>query len=468
MRRVTLHPGDTTMKSTAPQRAALVIATLAAFITPFMGSAVNIALPAIGTEFAIDAVLLNWVSTAFILASAMFLVPMGRLADMRGRKRVFMAGMAVYSAASLAAPLASTASALIACRVAQGIGSAMTFGTGLPILISVFPPERRGRVLGINVAAVYLGLSMGPFLGGLITHYLGWRYIFLATVPMGVAILILVPVYLKGEWAEAKGERFDLGGSLVYGAGLAALMYGFSRLPSTPGIVLSIAGAAALFVFYRIEISIATPVMNMALFRDNVVFAMSNFAALINYSATFASGFLLSLYLQYIKAMTPESAGMILVSQPAVMALLSPLAGSLSDRIEPRVVASIGMALTTLGLSSFIFLHAGTPLGLIVAGLVVLGFGFALFSSPNTNAVMSSVESRHYGVASGTLGTMRLTGQMFSMGIAMLIFAVVMGRVPITLEHYGQFLVSARIAFVVFTTLCFAGIFMSLARGKVR
>lgn len=456
------------MKSTARQRAALVIATLAAFITPFMGSAVNIALPAIGSEFAIDAVLLNWVSTAFILASAMFLVPMGRLADMRGRKRVFMAGMAIYTLASFLSPFAGSATALIACRVAQGIGSAMTFGTGLPILISVFPPERRGRVLGINVAAVYLGLSMGPFLGGLITQHLGWRFIFLATVPMGIAILVLVPVYLEGEWAEAKGERFDLAGSLVYGAGLVALMYGFSRLPSTPGIVLSLAGAAALFAFYRIEVTVASPVMNMALFRDNVVFAMSNFAALINYSATFASGFLLSLYLQYIKAMSPESAGIILVAQPAVMALLSPLAGSLSDRIEPRVVASIGMALTTLGLSSFIFLDAGTPLGLIVAGLVVLGFGFALFSSPNTNAVMSSVESRHYGVASGTLGTMRLTGQMFSMGIAMLIFALVMGRVPITPQHYGQFLASARVAFSIFTALCFAGIFMSLARGKVR
>ncbi len=456
------------MKSTAQQRAALVIATLAAFITPFMGSAVNIALPVIGREFAIDAVLLNWVSTAFILASAMFLVPMGRLADMRGRKRVFVAGMAIYTAASFMAPFAGSARALIACRIAQGIGSAMTFGTGLPILISVFPPKRRGSVLGVNVAAVYLGLSLGPFLGGVITQHLGWRFIFLATVPMGIAILILVPVYLKGEWAEAKGERFDLVGSLVYGAGLASLMYGFSRLPSAAGILLSIAGAAALVAFYRIEIAVESPVMNMALFRDNMVFAMSNFAALINYSATFASGFLLSLYLQYIKGMSPESAGIVLVAQPVVMALLSPLAGSLSDRIEPRVVASIGMALTTAGLSSFIFLDSGTPPGLIIAGLVVLGFGFALFSSPNTNAVMSSVESRHYGVASGTLGTMRLTGQMFSMGIAMLIFALIMGRVPITPEHYGQFIVSARIAFAIFTVLCFAGIFMSLARGKLR
>ena len=456
------------MESTASQRAALVIATLAAFITPFMSSAVNIALPAIGSEFAIDAVLLNWISTAFILASAMSLVPMGRLADMRGRKRVFMIGMAVYTAASIAGPCVSTAHALIICRVVQGIGGAMTFGTGMPILISVFPPKSRGRVLGINVAAVYLGLSMGPFLGGLITHYLGWRFIFLATVPLGIAILILVPIYLKGEWAEARGERFDLAGSVVYAAGLAALIYGFSRLPSAEGTVLSLSGAVALFVFYRMELAAESPVMNMALFRDNTVFAMSNLAALINYSATFASGFLLSLYLQYIKAMPPENAGMILVSQPVVMALLSPIAGNLSDRIEPRIVASIGMALTTLGLSLFILLDMGTPLGIIIAGLVVIGLGLALFSSPNTNAVMSSVESRHYGIASGTLGTMRQTGQMLSMGIAMLIFAMVMGRIPITPEHYGQFITSARIAFAIFTALCFAGIFMSLARGRVR
>lgn len=254
----------------------------------------------------------------------------------------------------------------------------------------------------------------------------------------------------------------------MYAAGLAALIYGFSRLPSAEGTVLSLSGAVALFVFYRMELAAESPVMNMALFRDNTVFAMSNLAALINYSATFASGFLLSLYLQYIKAMPPENAGMILVSQPVVMALLSPIAGNLSDRIEPRIVASIGMALTTLGLSLFMLLDMGTPLGIIIAGLAVIGLGLALFSSPNTNAVMSSVESRHYGIASGTLGTMRQTGQMLSMGIAMLIFAMVMGRIPITPEHYGQFITSARIAFAIFTALCFAGIFMSLARGRVR
>jgi MFS family permease len=204
------------------------------------------------------------------------------------------------------------------------------------------------------------------------------------------------------------------------------------------------------------------------LFRKNTVFAFSNLAALINYSATFAVGFLLSLYLQYIKGLAEQSAGFILVSQPVVMAVFSPFAGRLSDRIEPRLVASTGMALTAAGLFLLTFLNENTALGFIVAILVLLGLGFALFSSPNTNAVMSSVEKKFYGVASGTLGTMRLTGQMLSMGIAMLIFAVYVGEVQITAQYYPPFLSGIRAAFFIFAVLCFGGVFASLARGRAR
>jgi MFS family permease len=206
----------------------------------------------------------------------------------------------------------------------------------------------------------------------------------------------------------------------------------------------------------------------MNLFLHNITFAFSNLAALINYSATFAVTFLLSLYLQYIQGLTPQHAGMILISQPLVMAIFSPLAGRLSDKIEPRVVASIGMGFTAAGLFLFTFIGNDTPLGFITTGLVLLGFGFALFSSPNTNAVMSAIEKRSYGVGSATLGTMRLTGQMLSMGIAMLIFAIQIGSARITPENYPVFITSVRTAFLIFAGLCFAGIFASLARGKVR
>ncbi|HEX9899696.1 MAG TPA: MFS transporter, partial [Candidatus Methylomirabilis sp.] len=202
--------------------------------------------------------------------------------------------------------------------------------------------------------------------------------------------------------------------------------------------------------------------------RGNAVFTFSNLAALINYSATFAVTFLLSLYLQYTKGLGPRDAGLILVSQPLVMAAFSPIAGRLSDRIEPRTVASLGMAFTVLGLVLLAFLGEGTPLAFIVATLVILGFGFALFSSPNTNAVMSSVDRRLYGVASATLGTMRLSGQMLSMGIAMLVFALYVGRVRIGAANPASFLYSLKVAFAIFAILCFFGIFASLARGRLK
>ena len=454
--------------NTVNKRTALLIATLSSFLTPFMGSSVNIALPSIGKEFAMDAVLLSWVATAYLLAAAMFLVPFGKIADIQGRKKIFAYGILVYTLASLLCALSTSAIWLIGCRILQGIGSAMIFGTGVAILTSVFPVGERGRALGINVAATYTGLSVGPVLGGFLTQHFGWRSIFLANVPLGLVIIPLVVWKLQGEWAAAKGEKFDFAGSAVYGLSLVVIMYGFSLVPALPGAWLILIGVLGILAFVRWEIRVGSPVLNMSLFRNNTVFAFSNLAALINYSATSAVGFLLSLYLQYIKALSPQNAGLVLVSQPVMMAIFSPLAGRLSDRIEPRIVASVGMALTTIGLTPFVFLNEQTPLGFIVASLVLLGFGFALFSSPNTNAVMSSVENRFYGVASATLGTMRLTGQMLSMGIAMLILAIYVGKVQITAEYYALFLTSMKTAIAIFAALCFLGIFASLARGKVR
>lgn len=450
------------------KKAALLVATLASFLTPFMGSSVNIALPSIGKEFLMDAVLLSWVATSYLLAAAMFLVPFGKVADIYGRKKIFSYGILIYTLSSFLSAISTSAILLICFRILQGIGSAMIFGTGVAILTSVFPVGERGKALGINVAAVYLGLSLGPLLGGFLTQHFGWRSIFLANVPLGLIIITFAFWKLKGEWAEAKGEKFDFVGSIIYSLSLVAIMYGFSLLPATLGVWLVLIGAFLLLLFSWWEIKAENPVLDMNLFRNNTVFALSNLAALINYSATFAVTFLLSLYLQYIKALTPQNAGLILVSQPAMMAIFSPFAGRLSDRFEPRIIASTGMALTVVSLSLFIFLNEKTTLEFVVVNLILLGFGLALFSSPNTNAVMSSVERRFYGVASATLGTMRLTGQMLSMGIAMLIFAIYIGKVQITPQHYSTFLTSMRTAFVIFAILCFVGIFASLARGKVR
>jgi EmrB/QacA subfamily drug resistance transporter len=447
------------------RRTALAISMVSSFMTPFLASATNVAMPMIGKEFGLSAVALGWVLTAYTLAAAMFLVPFGRLADLVGRKRIFALGIVVNIAGTVLAALAPSGLVLILSRAVQGVGAAMIFGTGVAILTSVYPPGERGRALGLTVTAVYTGGSLGPVLGGLLVHAWGWRSVFWVTVPIAALALLLTLTRLEGEWADARGESFDLAGSAVFGAGLISLMYGFSRLPSALGAALTAAGLLALAGFVLHELRVPAPLLDLRLFRHNRIFAFSNLAALFNYSATSAVAFLLSLYLQYIKGLPPQKAGLVLVAQPIVMALASPFAGRLSDRSEPRVIASLGMALSAAGLLLFSLLGPDTDFPFIVGSLVLLGLGFGLFSSPNTNAVMCSVEKKHLGVASAALGTMRLTGQMMSAGTAMMIFALFMGRVPITPAVYPQFLRSARFAFAFFSALCVAGVFSSLARG---
>jgi EmrB/QacA subfamily drug resistance transporter len=446
----------------------LLVAVVASFITPFMVSSVVVALPRIGGEFSLGAVALGWVPTAYILASAVFLVPFGKLADVHGRKKFLLWGMSIYSAATLGCALAPAAAPFIVCRIVQGIGAAMIFGTSTAIVTSVYGPGERGRALGVTTAATYVGLSLGPAVGGFLTQHLGWRSIFFVSVPLGAADIALILLRLRGEWAEARGERFDTAGSALFGLSLAAIMYGFSRLPAALGGWLILAGAIGLAAFAGWERRARSPLLDMRLLSSNRVFAFSNLAALINYSASNAVTFLMSLYLQYLKALTPQAAGFVLLAQPIMMAAFSPLAGRLSDRVESRVVASTGMAILTASLAAFVFLGAGTPLIWIILNFMLLGFGFALFSSPNTNAVMSSVEPRLFGVAAATLATMRMTGQMFSMGIAMLMLAVSVGTARIAPDRYLAFLTAVKSAFIIFASLSVVGVFASLARGNVR
>ncbi|MEM2190585.1 MAG: MFS transporter [Archaeoglobaceae archaeon] len=444
----------------------LIASTIASFLTPFMGSAVNLALPSIEKEFELDAIFLAWITTAFLLSTAMFLVPMGRLGDIKGRKSLFVLGLLIFTLSSLLCSLAISGESLVVFRFLQGIGSAMIASTGVAMLTSAYPPQERGKVIGINTSAVYVGLSSGPILGGLITQHLGWRALFL--FPLFIAFFAIFAILkVKQEWAEAKGEKFDLTGSLMYTISLFMLIYGFSHLPETLGFLLVIGGILALILFALIEGRTSEPVLNVKMFRKNTVFAMSNLAALLNYSATFAVAFLMSLYLQYIKELSPQEAGLILLAQPVVMALFSPIAGALSDRIEPRIVASIGMALTALSLFLFSIISSETPMEYIIGNLILIGFGFGLFSSPNTNAVMSSVERKFYGLASATLATMRVIGQAFSMGLVTLIFALLIGKSRIP-EVLPDFIIALKTAFVVSAVLCIFGVFASLARGKVR
>ncbi len=450
----------------AGRRVVIFIAILAGFLTPFDGSSVNIALPAIGGELGMDALSLSWITTAYLLASAVFLVPFGKIADIHGRKKIFLIGISLFTLTSLLMTLVTSAPLLIAVRIFQGIGSAMIFGTGVALLTSIFPPGERGAALGIYITSVYLGLSLGPILGGILTTELGWRSIFLVNIPIGIIAVLLITTRLRGEWAECRGERLDLPGSVMYGVSLVLIMYGFSLLPGAGGVLLILSGAGMGLLFAWYEARIPTPVLDVRLFSGNRVFLFSNLAALINYSATYAVSFLLSLYLQYTRGFIPVQAGLILIAQPVMQAVFASCAGRLSDRMDPGRVASAGMALTMAGLFFLVFLTAETSVEYIILSLILLGTGFGFFTSPNTNAVMSSVDKRVYGVASGILATMRLLGQMFSMGCVMMLFAIFIGPVQITPAYYSPFIGSLHAGFIFFAVLCGIGLIFSLIREK--
>ena len=461
-----MSEGDGSVNSST-KGVVLFIATMSSFLMPFMASAVNITLKSVGEEFSMDAVMLTWINTAYLLVAAMFLLPFGRIADIHGRKRMFSYGTMVFTAGALLCAFSPSALFLIASRVVQGFGASMMFGMSIAILTSVFPPQERGKALGYNVAAVYLGQSAGPFIGGILTDRAGWRSLFILCTVLGIMILAIVALKLKGEWVEAKGERFDPVGAVIYSLTLVSIIYGLSLLPDWEGGMLIALGLSGLVGFTVWESRVEAPLLHLDLFRKNRVFAFSNLAALVNYCTTAGVTFLLSLYLQYIKGFPAEMAGIVLVLQPIVQAQYSPFAGRLSDRVEPRMVASAGMALTVVGLLLLAFIDPGTSLAYVFVSLVLLGFGFALFSSPNTNAIMCSVERRSFGVASATVGTMRLTGQMISMGVVTLLFSLFIGRVEIGPANFDAFVASARLAFAIFAVLCFFGIFASMARGKV-
>lgn len=454
------------MEAQTNPRKVLVITTLTSFLTPFISSSVNIALPPIGRELGLSAVTQGWIASSFLLTTAVLLLPAGRLTDIYGRVKLFKIGIIIFSAGSLLCALATGGLMLILFRVIQGTGAAFIFSTSTAILVSSYPPESRGKALGINVAAVYTGLCSGPILGGIIVEHLNWRHLFSINSLFGLLIIILAQRILRMEWAEAKGEKFDLTGSLIYGLVLTALMYGLSILPSLTGFTLIAAGFTGLIFFIHYEKRIESPLLNIRLFIDNKRFTFSYLAALINYSATFATGFLLSFYLQYIRGFSPKEAGMVLISQPVIMALFSPLTGRLSDRIDAGKVASAGMAVTMAGLLILSFLTPPSLITLIIISLVMLGFGFALLSSPNTNAIMSSVEKKISGpgIRINVNNAYVRTDVKYGDNDDDLF---IIGTGKLTPNLHPALMSAIKLIFLLFTVF-FLGIFASLARGKVK
>jgi MFS family permease len=385
-------------------------------------------------------------------------MPTGRMADLWGHRATFNWSLRGFAIILLATAFAPSAGVLLALRAAQGIPGAMVITASTAIVTFAYPPEERGRALGLFAAGPYLGFTLGPVLGGVIIQAAGWRTLFLVTGGLAVVNCMLPTWRSSGaDWRQPKRARFDILGSAIYALALPTLLLGFTLLPRWIGVLLVVSGAAGISLFVLWETRAADPVLSVDLLRHNRVFASSNAAAFISYAATLAVTFLMSLYLQYTRGLDPRSAGFVLFAGALVQAVFSPLAGRWADRFQARLVAALGMGLCVLALAALAFLSENTSYWYIIPALCVLGLGFALFAAPITHVVMGSVEKQQVGLASATLASVRWAGQNLSFGVAGLILALMVGSRVIEPAAYPQVLGSVRISFVVFAVLCLIG-----------
>jgi len=449
------------------QNATLAVTLITNFSNTFAGSAINIMVPHIGKEFSASATSLTWIVLAFLMVSALLSIPIGRIADISGRKRILKSGMLLFCVAAFLNIFSPNMTVFLLLRVLQGLGTAMIFATNSAILIDVFPAEKRGSVLGISVAAVYAGSSFGPVFGGLITHAFGWRAVFIAIFALALAAFIVALARMPKEIRVKSDEKVNFGSIFLYVFSLGLLMSGLVTLSQHLwSYIMFAAGLVLVFLFIKRETHTEMPVIEMRLFRHNRIFILSNLAALFNYAAVFAVLYLMSIYLQVARGFSADVSGLIMISQPAIQSILSPIAGRLSDKKPPALIASIGMACCAGALLMFAFVGLNTPVPYILAGMLLTGVGISLFTSPNSNMIYSSVSNRDYGVVASLLSTVRTFGQVIGMAILTIIINTVIGSVPIEKVAPGAFVLDMKISFFVFTAICIVGIFFSLRRAK--
>ena len=450
-------------------------------MAPFDGSIVTIAIPSIASSMMIGLETVVWISLAYLLVLTVLLINAGRLADLRGRKRAYILGFVIFTTGSILCGASATGAQLVVFRALQGIGAAFIAANSPAIVTESFQSWERGKALGINAMAVYLGLTTGPVIGGILVQTLGWRSIFYVNVPIGFLVVILASTKLKEKWASSAGERFDFAGAVTLSVALASLLtaltlggsFGWYSYGTLALLVLTV-GAFLLFIYAERRLT-RSPIFDLSLFTENRLFAAANIAALLNYIAISGVTFMISIYLQDIQGLQPESAGVFLIAMSVAMALLSPPSGWLADRFGSRSLSTVGMVIVTVGLLLLSQLNATSPVGDIVLRLTFLGIGFGLFSSPNTRAVMSSVDGSKLGVASGTLSTMRATGQGIGLALAT---AVIATAIPpqlmlqlftgLTVQSSiagGDFITGMSKVFLIASGISAVGTVASLVRG---
>ena len=450
----------------AERKLVLLACCFAGFITPLLSTMMNLSLVNIGQEFSAGSHQLAYVNTAFLLSSVVFMVPMAKVGNIVGKKRTFMAGVIVIAVASFVAPFSPSFWFLIGCRAIMGLGSACIVTTSISMITDVYPPEHRGGAIGLQTMCVYIGLAAGPVVGGLLNDAFGWHSLFFVIVPIAVVAVVCMSAF-KSEIRPEEGGRMDSRGSVLYGVGILLAMAGLINLPETWAYVSLVIGIVVIGVFVWWQLRVPYHLLNVRLFKGRV-FSGSCLATFMNYASSYSISYFMALYLQSIGALTATQAGMLMLVQPAIQAVLTPYFGRLSDRLgDKRILPTAGMVVSAVGIATIMTYGTEADLVLVVVTQVIIGFGFSMFSAPNTSIIMGSVEPKETSEASAMVAVMRQTGMMLSMGVAMLFISVIMGSADnLAPETYDSFITVMRYSFGVCVAMCLVGAVVSMFRGK--
>ena len=447
------------------EKIVIFVSFITSFFGVFLSNGIIIGVPAIAQEFAMNNVIQNWIPTIFFLVMAVFTVPAGQISGKYGVKKSLLIGIVIFLIGSVGACLSFSTESFLVFRVIQGIGVAFVNVPAMAMVVSAVKPQNRGKALGFTVTGVYLATSSSPVISGFLVHNLGWRAIFYFVIPFLVLCIILMIWKIPQEWKTYEGQKIDTIGSIVYGIGILLFIYGFTTLITPMGLIYTIAGIVLLIIFALWELRQTSPVFNMKLFK-NTKFASSNVAALCSYLAIMVVTTILNYHFQYVRGWDAQMSGMILIITPIIMAIMAPNSGKLSDKIHPQKLAALGMTIAACALLILVFLDGNTPLYMVVAAMILQGIGMGLFSSPNMNAIMSSVPPKDAPTASASQATMRTIGQTMSLGMLTLIFAWIMGSLPLATQYADLIVKSSQTICIICMCACILAIFASLVGIK--
>lgn len=441
------------------------ISFITSFFAVFLSNGIIIGVPAIASEFTMNNVIQNWVPTIFFLVVAVFTVPAGQISGKFGVKKSLLSGIIVFLIGSIGASLSFSTESFLLFRIIQGAGVAFLNVSAMAMVVSAVKPQNRGKALGFTVTGVYLATSLSPVICGFLVHNLGWRSMFYFVIPFLVLCIILMIFKIPQEWKTYQNDKIDKVGSLIYALGILAFIYGFTTLITTNGKILTAIGIILLIIFGAYELKQKSPVFNMNLFK-NKKFTSSNIAALCSYLAIMVVTTILNYHFQYVRGWDAQMSGLILIITPIIMAIMAPNSGKLSDKVHPQKLAAAGMAIAAIALAILTFLTNSTPIYIVVLAMILQGIGMGLFSSPNMNAIMSSVPPKDAPTASASQATMRTIGQTMSLGLLTLIFAWIMGNLELSPQHSEMIIQSSQIICGICTVACTLAIFASLVGIK--